>query len=129
MTNTAAGVSSGIPNIKDTRARQKKNYKYIPPYGYGGNLSFQAPVEKLDRSVSQQQSQNQYYNFMDQISLPIRDPSNEAYRAQNSRDRANRSMIEKYTPDPNLSIKPISKYVAQGTASGGKRQNIDPLEA
>ena len=40
---TAAGVSSKLQRSNN------KNYKYVPPYGYGGNLSTDNPVEKLDK--------------------------------------------------------------------------------
>lgn len=121
QTNVAAGVSSGLPNIQIQRAKLKKNYKYEPPYGYGGNLSTNISPHRLDRRLGGSMLQDQYYNFMDQISLPVSNSRSHS-RAPYNGHAPSKSIDRQFKPDPNLNIKPIEKFAGNLSSHTGKKR-------
>lgn len=119
----AAGVASGLPNVHLQRAQQKRNYKYAPPYGYGGNLSSNTSIEKLDRKCSPRSMQHQYYNYMDQM---FNQGDNSKVTGLNSYSNLSKQLNAKLRPDPNLNIKPIENWSTTKISPHGKKQ-VQPL--
>jgi uncharacterized protein YqfB (UPF0267 family) len=127
-----SGVAAGVPNLGLHVRKKNQKYKYEPPYGYGGNLSTNVSFERINRNPQPGAMQDQYYNFMDQISLPMRNPSSKSQQRPGYNGRPPiRTFEEKFTPDPNLSIKPIENNIGADAHHGGKKKptlmgNYDP---
>jgi hypothetical protein len=96
---------AGVPNLS-LHVKNKRKYKYEPPYGYGGNLGTNVNYERIDRRPTPSTMQNQYYTYMDQINKNPRSKSSQR-PVENIRQPVKPLHNESYVNDPNLSIRPI----------------------
>lgn len=103
----SAGVSSGLPNL---HLKQKSKYKIEPPFGYGGNLSYQPSVESLRSGVDKDNRQEQHRDFITQLSHPASDTRISKIAPRNGRvPRVDPA--QDFKPDPNLDIKPLDSML------------------
>jgi hypothetical protein len=96
---------AGVPNLS-LHVKNKRKYKYEPPYGYGGNLGTNVNYERIDRRPTPSTMQNQYYTYMDQINKNPRSKSSQR-PVENIKQPVKPLHNESYVNDPNLSIRPI----------------------
>ena len=117
-------IPAGVVNMGLKNKMKKFKYKYQPPYGYGGNLSTKTHFKIYEKRVNPQAMQDQYYNFMSQISKPIVTPNSRAEQRNSYMGKIGNKIIDdKIIVDPNLNIKPIDDHIGQMKGKLVKTEN------